>query len=373
MSVSAFSIAETARVRRAELQARAHRRSLLLPATVIGFWLSVMVVTGQLGRAGDNLAAAVTMVFGSFVAGSTPQGGGAVAFPVFTKVLGVTAADARSFSLAIQAIGMGTAAAIIGVARRPVDAGALRCTVPSAIGGFLFGWVVFGLATPSGPLLKLAFTFVVVAAGAATVLSRRDPFVEQLRAVPLDDLGRRRAVVSAVFVGGMASALFGSGADIAVYLVLTVAFGLRPSIGVATSVVTMAAVSIVGLATLFVSGTLSLNGPVDAGVDVAGMWFAAIPVVVLGAPIGSWFASRVSAAVLARFIGGLAALEFVSTLLFLDELRTSRLLAVAAVVGLIGTAVAVRAVLVVRAAVASGRPVQHRSIRRLDLDVEVVR
>ncbi len=373
MTVPSVSIAEAARARRAELQARAHRRSVLLPATVIGLWLAVMVATDQLGRAGDNLAAAVTMVFGSFVAGSTPQGGGAVAFPVFTKVLGVTAADARSFSLAIQAIGMGTAAAIIGIARRPVDAAALRFAVPSAVSGFLFGWFVFQLATPSGPLLKLAFTLVVVTAGAATVLSRRDQLVEQLRAVPIDDARRLAAVVSAAFVGGMASALFGSGADIAVYLVLTVAFGLRPSIGVATSVVTMAAVSIVGLATLLVSGTLSFGLPTDAGVDVAGMWFAAIPVVVLGAPIGSWFASRVSAAALARFIGGLAALELGSTLLFLDELRTDRFLAGAAVVGLAGTAVAVRAILATRATVAEGRPVRHRSIRRLDLDVEMAR
>lgn len=373
MTAPATSIADAARARRAELQATAHRRSLLLPAAVIGLWLTVMTVTGQLGRAGDNLAAAATMVFGSFVAGSTPQGGGAVAFPVFTKVLGVAAADARTFSLAIQAVGMGTAAAIIGIARRPVDAMALRYTVPSAVAGFLFGWVAFSIATPSGPILKLAFTLVVVAAGAATVLSRRDPLVEQLRAVSLESARRRNAVVVAAFLGGVASALFGSGADIAVYLVLTVALGLRPSIGVATSVVTMAAVSIVGLATMLLSGTLALTIPVGDSVDVTGMWFAAIPVVVLGAPIGSWFASRVAPAVLARFIGGLAALELVSTLLFLEELRTDPFLAVAAIAGLLGTAVAVRYILTVRAAVATGRPVHQRSVRRLDLDVEMAR
>ena len=49
----------------------------------------------------------------SFVAGSTPHGGGAVAFPVLTKVFGVPAADARTFSLSIQAVGMGTAAVVI--------------------------------------------------------------------------------------------------------------------------------------------------------------------------------------------------------------------------------------------------------------------
>ena len=47
-----------------------------------------------------------TMIFGSFVAASTPAGGAAVAFPVFTKLLHVNLADARTFGLMIQSVGM---------------------------------------------------------------------------------------------------------------------------------------------------------------------------------------------------------------------------------------------------------------------------
>ena len=48
----------------------------------------------------------VTMIFGSMVAGATPEGGGAIAFPVMTLALGVKPSIARDFSFMIQSIGM---------------------------------------------------------------------------------------------------------------------------------------------------------------------------------------------------------------------------------------------------------------------------
>ncbi|MDJ0901719.1 MAG: hypothetical protein QNJ55_23255 [Xenococcus sp. MO_188.B8] len=59
----------------------------------------------------DNWQVALTMVFGSEIAGETSVGGGAVAFPVFTKVLHIAPQDAKLFSLAIQSVGM-TAASV---------------------------------------------------------------------------------------------------------------------------------------------------------------------------------------------------------------------------------------------------------------------
>ncbi len=54
----------------------------------------------------------LTMVFGSLIAGATSEGGGAVAFPVFTKLLHISPQEATVFSLAIQSVGM-TAASIV--------------------------------------------------------------------------------------------------------------------------------------------------------------------------------------------------------------------------------------------------------------------
>ena len=46
----------------------------------------------------------ITMIFGSLVAGSTPVGGGAVAFPVMVLFIKLSAEDGRDFSLMIQSV-----------------------------------------------------------------------------------------------------------------------------------------------------------------------------------------------------------------------------------------------------------------------------
>ncbi|MEM1332077.1 MAG: sulfite exporter TauE/SafE family protein [Actinomycetota bacterium] len=376
-SVDAGSIVVLARAARCTAMRRGRRRSAGVSAAIIGCWAVGVAAVGQWGRVVDNIAAGVTMVAGSFVAGSTPQGGGAVAFPVLTKVLGVSAADARTFSLCIQALGMGAASIAILLTRRPVDTRALRRTVPAAIAGYLVGTAALSVVTPPSAHVKIVFTLIVAAAGATTVLSRRPEIIRHLPAVSFD--GRRTgrwivsvSIVSVSVVGGLTSAIVGSGADVAVYLLLTIVLGLRPSTGVATSVVTMASVSIVGLATSITSGALTVAVP-STGADVFGMWLAAVPVVVVGAPVGSWFATRVSGAALARFIGGLAALEVVSTIVFLDELRTDPAVTAFALAGSVGTSAAVMCAMRVRDRLASAACDVSASVRRLDIELAVAR
>lgn len=313
-----------------------NNRALTFAAAMVSTWFVAVSLTGQWGRVADNLAAAATMVFGSFVAGSTPQGGGAVAFPVFTKLLGVTAADAATFSLSIQAVGMGSASVVMALTRRAVDKGALLLTVPGAIAGYLAGTILFSAVSLPAAYVKVFFTLVVVAAGVSTVLCQRRSTAEPRDAARLDSPGIRRVVVAVAFAGGIASALFGSGADVAVYLLLAIALGVRPAVGVATSVVTMAAVSMVGLGVSLATGALSVTA-VPGATDVFGMWLAAVPVVMLGAPIGSWAASKVSQSTLVAFIATLAGAELVSTALFLEELRTDPLVAGFAIAGLVLT------------------------------------
>ena len=72
----------------AEIVARCRRSAMYgIPATVTLVWLVAVLASGSFGRALDHWQSALTMVFGSFLAGSSPVGGGAVAFPVFTKLL----------------------------------------------------------------------------------------------------------------------------------------------------------------------------------------------------------------------------------------------------------------------------------------------
>ena len=79
---------------------------IAVPATVTIVWLIAVLTLGEFDRAVDRWESALTMVFGSFLAGSTPAGAGAVAFPVFTKALDIVPEVARTFTLSIQAIGL---------------------------------------------------------------------------------------------------------------------------------------------------------------------------------------------------------------------------------------------------------------------------
>lgn len=349
-------VAEAEAARR-EVQRGRARQALGVSIAVTAVWAVWVTAAGHWDRIADQWAAAVTMVFGSFVAGSTPQGGGAVAFPVFTKLLDVPAEVARSFSLSIQTVGMGTATAAILLRRRAVQWRLVAISVPAAVVAFaVVAWfggdgdAPFRPSVLPGAYVKVTFTLVLAAMALVVVLGRRVPVrvIEQ----DVDDIGSRLVVAGLVAgaIGGAASALVGSGADVVTYLLVVVLVGLDPRIGVPTSVVAMTAVSVTGFVLLgLVDGHLSIeltdgmvtavgdvvpDEPLDAGrADLFGLWLAAMPVVAWGAPLGSAVAARLSVRHLVWLVVGLAVAETISTIVFLDELRTDAGLAAYAVVG----------------------------------------
>ena len=333
-------VAEAEAARR-EVQRGRARQARGVSIAVTAVWAVWVTAAGHWDRIADQWAAAVTMAFGSFVAGSTPQGGGAVAFPVFTKLLDVPAEVARSFSLSIQTVGMGTATAAILLRRRAVQWRLVAISVPAAVVAFaVVAWfggdgdAPFRPSVLPGAYVKVTFTLVLAAMALVVVLGRRVPVrgIEQ----DVDDIGSRLVVAGLVAgaIGGAASALVGSGADVVTYLLVVVLVGLDPRIGVPTSVVAMTAVSVTGFVLLgLVDGHLSIELTDGGRADLFGLWLAAMPVVAWGAPLGSAVAARLSVRHLVWLVVGLAVAETISTIVFLDELRTDAGLAAYAVVG----------------------------------------
>jgi uncharacterized protein len=323
---------------------RARRLAWSLSGAATLVWVAAVALAGAWGRVADNWASALTMLFGSFLAGSSPEGGSAVAFPVFTKALHVPGEVARTFGLSIQAVGMTMAVIAILLYRRPLERTALTLAIPSAVVGFLFGLlafaetdVVFWPARFSAGWVKATFS-IVLATTSVLMVRRLRSEEEDTSAAPW--CTELRVIVGiTAFVGGALSSLTGTGANILVFLVLVVVAGVDPKRALPTAIVVMAAVSVVGTLLLGVfDGQLDVElvgdrvvgvgstGGLDleaSRADLLGLWLAAVPVVVWGAPLGSWAAARVRERWLVSFVAVLAAVEVLTTLVLVDDLRSN--------------------------------------------------
>ncbi len=238
------------------------------------------------------------------------------------------------------------------IQRRSVVVGGAAGVVGLLVGLWTLGEPseVFWAARVPEAYIKVTFT-VVLAALAYIVYLGLD---EDDCGMPRLDVWNARmwiGLVAAGFFGGVGSALLGSGTDVLVFLFIVIIAGLHPRVGVPTSVLAMAMVSMVGfvvlgvadgqLATVVDGGAVvsvsgAAAGPYPAAqFDLFGMWLAAVPIVVWGAPLGTVFVHALEERKLIAFVAAIATLEVVSTAVFLTELWTNPILALYAVVGLV--------------------------------------
>lgn len=267
-------------------------------------WLFYMYLQNAWSLFHSSWPATLTMTVGSFVAGATAEGGAFVAFPVFTKVLAVPPANAATFGLMIQSIGMTSATIAIYAMHVRVLTRVIRWVLAGALVGIALGIHCVALA-PNVP--KVIFTAIVVSFAIALAINRwiynKEP-VQQIKA------WTQRTSLLFCFVGllgGLSASQTGTGTNIFTFVVLTLAFGIDEKIAVPTSVVCMAINSVCGFAINAAAGNVAA---------VWDYWLAAIPVVVLGAPLGAYFASRVHRDWLIYLLLFLIAIEFITTLLF---------------------------------------------------------
>lgn len=240
---------------------------------------------------------ALTMVLGAFVAGSTPMGGGAVAFPVLTKVLAYNAHDAKLFSLMIQSVGMTCASLLfIGLGRkiywRDIAAGMV-------ISGLIVTVVIPFVALPDS-LAKGVFTVFELIALAVLIFSMAKMQLQ---------LAWQRKLVLYTFaaVGGVLSATIGSGADVMMFIYLVAVRKVNPVEAIPTTVVFMA------LNALIAGGVSWQQGLFSESLITA--WLAAVPVVAIAAPLGGFVIGLVPGQWVLRFIVGLVIADLSSTLL----------------------------------------------------------
>jgi uncharacterized membrane protein YfcA len=235
----------------------------------IGFWLG-------------HWYYAAMMVAGAFVAGFTPEGGGAVAFPVLNVFLHVDRVMARDFSMMIQSVGMTSASIFILTSRETIrrDYWPLVVFIPACFIGFLIGMAFFQslhVYIIQALFLSLSATFVVSYYFSDHRGTRNELVINSTRDwVYLGTM---------LVIGGIVSSLFGTGGDIIVYTLLVTRFNMTAKIATRMSIVLQASISILGYLYRIV---------IDHGLTEYQFktWLCAAPIVLFMAPLGAYILSR---------------------------------------------------------------------------------
>jgi uncharacterized protein len=290
---------------------------------LVSFYLFVLCFWGWVFLAQDGIELVIrywylplTMAFGSFVAGATSEGGGAIAFPVLTLVLSISPTVARDFSLLIQSVGMSAASLWIWKMEVPIERQAiLYGTLGGGIG--IFVGLVWIQGIFSAAYIKMFFVCTWLAFGWVLLVQRKVDRVCVRSSLPHLDSSKRFILLFAAVLGGIVSSLTGSGLDIFMFSVLTLYFRVSEKVATPTSVVLMALNSLIGVSLTYVlssSGILQPSHPLAIN-----FWITCVPVVIIGAPLGAFFIKNKSRNFIIGLLLGSIVLQFSAGILIVPH------------------------------------------------------
>ncbi len=244
---------------------------------ILAGWAVLVLLLGAGPLVVGHWRTALAMLLGSYVAGSTPMGGGTVGFPVLVLLLGESAGLGRQFSLAIQAVGMTSASIFIFCSRRPIATRFMLWTMAASAVALPIASVFLVDRVPE-TVVKLAFACIWGSFGFLTLVKLGE--MRHWHHVPRPgERGEAVAGVAVGILGGTATALTGVGIDMIAYSVLVLLYRCDLRVAIATSVLLMAFNSLVGVVTTASAGAFEDQ--------LLGHWLAAVPVVLFGAPLGA--------------------------------------------------------------------------------------
>jgi uncharacterized membrane protein YfcA len=268
-------------------------------------WLSLVLAGGHLQSVLEHWPIAMAMLGGSYVAGSTPMGGGSVGFPVLVLVMDLPATLGRDFSFAVQSVGMTSASIYILSRRQPLEWPMLRAALVGALIGTPLG-VLFVAPLASDLVIKLLFATVLCSFGLLH-LRRINEITGYHGITPTDLAFDNKAGFIVGLLGSMTIAsITGVGVDMMIYMVLVLLCHADLKIAIPTSVILMAFTSLVGIAVKLLAGSVQ-PGTFEN-------WLAAAPVVALGAPFGALVVNRLGRRPTLFFVSLLCVGQFVWTL-----------------------------------------------------------
>ncbi|HEX4277853.1 MAG TPA: sulfite exporter TauE/SafE family protein [Bryobacteraceae bacterium] len=267
-------------------------------------WAAVVTSLGYWSAVGSHWPMAFVMVLGSMVAGSTPMGGGTVAFPILVLAFHQQAANARNFGLIIQSLGM-TSALLFMIGRKvPLPVRVLVGSTAGAAIGFGAGTFLIAPHLQSN-LVKLLFSCLWMSFGLLTLSKNREICGLKGKG-PGDTTGAELIGLAAGVIGGMIASMIGVGVEMTVYAVMVLIFRADLKISIPTAVAAAALASVEGTILHLLVGDIDSQAMFN--------WMAAAPIVVFGAPTGAYLVSILPRVKVLYFVSGLCVFQFVWTL-----------------------------------------------------------
>lgn len=224
------------------------------------------------------------MVLGAFVAGLTPEGGGAVAFPVLSVFFNIDRVLARDFSLMIQSVGM-TSASIFILTQSGTDRRVFRpllWMLPVVCAGFVLGM----LTLQSIPVYLIQALFLSMITAFAFSYAWGDHRGTK-QSLCLESNKDVFFIGLILLLGGLCASLFGTGADILLYSLLVTRFRMSEKNATRICIMLMAGTSVFGF---------GYRHFLEAGLqaDQYKTWICAYPVVLFMAPFGAFVLSKIN-------------------------------------------------------------------------------
>ena len=247
-------------------------------------WFALVILGGHLETVLEHWPMAIAMAAGSYVAGSTPMGGGTVGFPVLVLLMDMPATLGRDFSFAVQSVGMTSASIYIFCTRQSLEWPMLRAALIGAAIGTPLG-IVFIAPLASDLFIKLLFASIWCSFGILHLRRIRE-ITSYVGMTPHNLAFDYRAGIIVGFFGALTIAsITGVGIDMMLYMVLVLLCHADLRIAIPTSVVLMAFTSLLGIMVKLVLGTVQVGTWEN--------WLAAAPVVAIGAPLGAMVVSKI--------------------------------------------------------------------------------
>ena len=267
-------------------------------------WSFLVFAMGHLQTALEHWPMALAMAMGSYVAGSTPMGGGSVGFPILVLLFKQSASLGRDFSFAVQSIGMTSASIFILARRQPLAWSMLQGSMVGSLIGTPLGIV---LVAPVIPELWIKLVFAVVWASFGVLhLYRIAEISGHAGMTEFDERWDFRVGLAlGLFSGATVAAVTGVGIDMVLYAALVLLCRADLKIAIPTSVLIMAFTSVLGMVVKI------LFTGVQPGVFEN--WLAAAPIVCLGAPLGAFVVDLIGRKPTLLFVAVLCVMQFLWT------------------------------------------------------------